>query len=575
MPTYERIVYIPDLHDGDQDNRAIELAIKIIRYLKPDRIIQLGDFVDFLGLSSFEAGVSSPSMAIQRELDIAHDILDAIRSASPKSSKQMIEGNHEYRLARWLSRHPEFQKLNALRIEGLLKLKEYGWDDHLYKRILLNSGEFIVKHGDYVAQDAGQSAKKELMTSLTSGISGHCFSDSTELLGKAGWLGVKDIEVGTQVATLNKTTNTMEFQPVEQVFQYSHYTELIRTSNTATTIEVTSDHGLIAYDGTEGKASEFFGKKTRFRLAAVDNETTDDEQITDSRIRAIAWIMSEGSIRYRTSLTTGLPLPQIRIFQSDRGDNLAALEKDLTDAGFEFSKSLEVNVRDKVHRNFPAYCYNILDTKSHAWVFDYIGYDKLPQEKLWKLSSRQALVFLNAYCDGDGYRPAQTQMQIVSKDVEIIDMLQSFACRNGMRTSVTHRQVSSFAPAHKYYYLAINTRDFSTVSAKKWSRIPYSGNVWCVSVENGTLVTRNNGHTTITLNTHRMGQYSYRSNGGLLQWTEAGCLQNNAPSWKDSVQNWQHGIAIGEHEENGNAFSVTPVPFRLSYKATVLGKEIS
>lgn len=171
---FERIVFLPDIHSGADDKDAISLALNCVKYLKPDRIIQLGDFMDFYSLSSYPTNPELPIARLTAELNRAHAILDAFSEAAPKARKQMIKGNHEDRLDKWL--HSKAQALigwKELEIPRMLELYKRGWEPRLYDSIPLCRGIFNATHGSIIRSDAGASAKAEMLRFMSSGISGH------------------------------------------------------------------------------------------------------------------------------------------------------------------------------------------------------------------------------------------------------------------------------------------------------------------------------------------------------------------------------------------------------------------
>ena len=66
-----------------------------------------------------------------------------------------------------------------------------------------------------------------------------------------------------------------------------------------------------------------------------------------------------------------------------------------------------------------------------------------------------------------------------------------------------------------------------------------------------------------------------RDKTGLRQWIESGHLSLNPPHYQPTIQNWIQGITLGEVSVDGNDFELRPVPFRLSYRALVDGREFS
>lgn len=169
----ETVLFIPDIHVGDHDERAVALMLGIIRHVQPDRIIQLGDCLDFYALSRFDNNPLRFAARVQYELDIQAELYAHIRDLAPNAFRQQILGNHEERGVRFLWSNPALADLRMLQLPALMKLGELGWEPEMHHSIMLADGAFIVTHGTHVRKWAGWSAKAQLDTLLTSGISGH------------------------------------------------------------------------------------------------------------------------------------------------------------------------------------------------------------------------------------------------------------------------------------------------------------------------------------------------------------------------------------------------------------------
>jgi hypothetical protein len=75
--------------------------------------------------------------------------------------------------------------------------------------------------------------------------------------------------------------------------------------------------------------------------------------------------------------------------------------------------------------------------------------------------------------------------------------------------------------------------------------------------------------------THRIAKYMERSKRGLRVWVEAGHMSAHQPHYLKALPNWQQGLVIGQAATNGNDFEMEEVPFRLSYKCRIYGKELA
>lgn len=83
------------------------------------------------------------------------------------------------------------------------------------------------------------------------------------------------------------------------------------------------------------------------------------------------------------------------------------------------------------------------------------------------------------------------------------------------------------------------------------------------------------GTSGVSGHTHRLALVTQRDKAGLRQWIESGHLSLNPPHYQPSVQNWIQGLTLGEVSADGNDFELRPVPFRLSYRCLVDGREFA
>lgn len=75
--------------------------LKVARYLKIDEIVILGDYGDFVSITMH---ARNPRLAqfLMEEVQSVNEGLDELDRLFPKAKKVYLEGNHEYRLERYL-----------------------------------------------------------------------------------------------------------------------------------------------------------------------------------------------------------------------------------------------------------------------------------------------------------------------------------------------------------------------------------------------------------------------------------------------------------------------------------------
>lgn len=200
----KKVLTIPDVHIPFHDKRAYALMLKVAKDYRPDEVVILGDYADFYW-ASFHG--KNPDIAqnftAQDEIESVNAGLQEFVDLFPTAKKVFIEGNHEYRLARYLQRNaPDLY--TSIRIKDTLDLANwevipYGptqlyqvCDSHLYAR-----------HEPYGA--GAHCAYQSLVKGGKSLIFGHVHRiqeyQSVDAVGKnhravgLGWLGDKNSPV--------------------------------------------------------------------------------------------------------------------------------------------------------------------------------------------------------------------------------------------------------------------------------------------------------------------------------------------------------------------------------------------
>lgn len=158
---YRLGVVLSDVHIPFQDKTACDLALKFIRRVRPDAVHLLGDICDFWSVSRFDKDPLR-RLTLQEELDDTRKFLADVRAAARDAKIIYSEGNHEFRLRRFLgSEAKALADLRSLRLENLLDLDklsiEYVNQDNPYR-----VGYLLFTHGQVVRKWSGATARAHL-----------------------------------------------------------------------------------------------------------------------------------------------------------------------------------------------------------------------------------------------------------------------------------------------------------------------------------------------------------------------------------------------------------------------------
>jgi UDP-2,3-diacylglucosamine pyrophosphatase LpxH len=165
-------VCLADIHYPFRNTTAVNMVVDFIREQRPGRIHLLGDLCDSWALSRFDKDPTR-QLNLQEEFDAVRDWLVELRDAAPRAKIIYSEGNHEYRLRKYLiSEAKALAGLRALTLEKLLDLDKLKirWQpqDRPYR-----IGHLLFTHGQYISRWSGMSAKRHFEQYGCSVIHGH------------------------------------------------------------------------------------------------------------------------------------------------------------------------------------------------------------------------------------------------------------------------------------------------------------------------------------------------------------------------------------------------------------------
>ena len=151
-------VVLSDVHAPFQDATVCRMALEFIREHRPGTIHLLGDIGDFYSISRFDKDPARRE-DLQQDLDAARDFLRQLRDAAPAARLIYSEGNHEFRLRKYLRREAKaLAQLRNLQLEKLLDFGtlriRYQSQDRPYR-----VGSLLFTHGQLVRKWSAHSAR--------------------------------------------------------------------------------------------------------------------------------------------------------------------------------------------------------------------------------------------------------------------------------------------------------------------------------------------------------------------------------------------------------------------------------
>jgi len=151
----KKVVGLPDIHCPDHDDQAIDVALELVEYLKPQILFIMGDFMAVESLTRYPpSNWRAVYTRFNEEVAIANPLLDKIDKIAKKlkiKEKYYLEGNHEFRLNSWLyTVGAKLGDMRELSIPYQLKLGSRGWNYVTQKEQPVIIGKACYQHESYI-----------------------------------------------------------------------------------------------------------------------------------------------------------------------------------------------------------------------------------------------------------------------------------------------------------------------------------------------------------------------------------------------------------------------------------------
>lgn len=325
----------------------------------------------------------------------------------------------------------------------------------------------------------------------------HCFSEDTQLLTVNGWRGIDEIEQGDIVATLNRTTGAMEYQPAINKFVYEYTGDMYHMESTAADHLVTPNHKMIyeSYGSfKEILAEDFFVAGAKVPVSGILEREDSGLYASEDEIRLHTWCITDGSVHY-TRITDGKLSYRFHLKKARKIERLTAL---LERMGYEYT------ITEYKDRGTHGIYVRGLDPAKFTKQLD---------DRHRNLSSREFRVMLEEWSHTDGTISANSNgesFQIQTNVPFHRDLVQELAAISGVKTTCFVANKDGYDPVFMMY-IRIGTERVRCDGINKGT-VAYSGRVWCLETKNHTLVARRNGKVLITGNSNVSEWDKFRNN---------------------------------------------------------------
>lgn len=167
---------IPDLHVPFHDVKCTKLITKIIKEVNPDGIVQLGDALDAFQISTYSKDPSRRNLLADDIEDYKGILNEWTRHLKSGATIHLLEGNHEYRLKRFIASQardlhgliPDWPTLFQIALRNKSGRHKWIWHDY-QKWDSCKIGDCTLLHGFYFNQHVAMTCLAKYRTNVIFG----------------------------------------------------------------------------------------------------------------------------------------------------------------------------------------------------------------------------------------------------------------------------------------------------------------------------------------------------------------------------------------------------------------------
>jgi hypothetical protein len=166
-----RLLAISDTQFPFVDEPLLRAVNRLIEEWQPNEIVYNGDIVDFYAISSFDDNPHR-QFTLRDEVEQAADMLREHRRVAPNARQWFLEGNHEQRLDRYLTRKASELADIVPSLVEMLQFDEHDIQSVPYGKSISFLG-FCFTHGNFVSAFSAYTARRHYERYHSSGANGH------------------------------------------------------------------------------------------------------------------------------------------------------------------------------------------------------------------------------------------------------------------------------------------------------------------------------------------------------------------------------------------------------------------
>lgn len=380
--------------------------------------------------------------------------------------------------------------------------------------------EYIKLPKDVTVVAVGKStyARSGIMANITPAEA--CMSSDTDILAKTGWKKLKDVIIGEEVLTLNPITQKTEYKPIQKKQEYYYNGELLHFHGKFVDQLVTPDHrmwtakrAVHAEAGGQGcstmqkgvqrekqdfwnfnfmPAENLYGQWNHYlkRDLKWEGEKTPEKFVIGKHsfpaefwLRFLGAWMGDGSA-----------------YESPKGNYVVKLAVVTKEQKRTYFRWILENLGVTFQESKRGFSFNSKDVVKYLLPYKGAHNKHMPNE-IKQLESKALTFVIDGMMHSDGNIETSTYVSVSEK---LIDDFQEICLKAGYNCTKwsQNKPIMGSAPVmiYKARFSKANNTPSKLTPGRNFSKIPYAGMVYDITVENHIFYSRRNGRASWTGN---------------------------------------------------------------------------
>ena len=324
-----------------------------------------------------------------------------------------------------------------------------------------------------------------------------CTHPDHEVLTGEGWRSISQVKSGDVIAQMAADGSTY-WGPILKHHTYDFDGDMCEADTGFFRAMVTPNHRVVYQSDYKGGIKERTAQEhinagpssvVKIPRAAANKHT--GVGISDDWLRLIAWIVTDGCTAS----------DRLAIYQS-KEPTTTEIRELLERLNIQYRET----VRDRGNGYKPGREFHI-GRNSRAEIRGLLGLnekhtaaDKHLPTWFFALNTKQASVVIETLIAADGHRRDGDKSFALYGSEEMLSQMQAFLVCNGHSATLREKQSNSGWSTGSHWCLNACPRQFRKFENQHWKMTPYKGEVYCVTTETETFLTRYRGNVHVTGN---------------------------------------------------------------------------